>query len=323
MDRLPILKFQPICKPAIWGGRELERLFGRRPPGGDPVGESWEIVDLPGEQSAVADGPLAGTTLADLRRDRRDGLLGPVGLLEGRFPLLVKLLDARRTLSVQVHPDEAACRRVGGGARPKTEAWYVIERDPGAELFVGLREGVDRRLFEESLSQGEVEGLLNRVAVEPGDFVYLPAGTVHAIGAGLVLAEVQQSSDTTYRVFDWNRTGFDGRPRALHVPEALEAIAFGRGGAQPPFRGPASGRPGLRCPSFSMEIVGEDEGVVEISNPGPVALLGVRGGGRRTVSVAGGARGLSRGETLLVPACSSAKVALSAGTLAVLAVLVC
>jgi mannose-6-phosphate isomerase len=322
MDDLPLLRFEPICKPAIWGGRELERLFGRRLPEGVPVGESWEIVDLPGERSAVVDGPLAGATLADLRRDRRDELLGPVGLLEGRFPLLLKFIDARRTLSVQVHPDAAACRRLGGGARSKTEAWYVIDREPGAALYVGLREGVDRPRLERSLAAGDVERCLVRVAVEPGDFVHLPAGTVHAIGGGVVLAEVQQSSDTTYRLFDWNRVGLDGKPRTLHVDQALDSIDFSRGGS-PSCLGSASGRPGLRCPAFSMELVGEDEGAASISDPGPVALLGVRGGGRRTVSVAGEARDLFRGETLLVPACSSAKVALSAGSLAVLAVLLC
>ncbi|HUT78965.1 MAG TPA: class I mannose-6-phosphate isomerase, partial [Polyangia bacterium] len=205
--------------------------------------------------------------------------------------------------------------------RPKTEAWYVIERDPGAALFVGLQEGVDRRLFEESLSRGNVEDLLRRLPVEPGDFVFLPAGTVHAIGAGIVLAEVQQASDTTYRVFDWNRPGLDGRPRTLHVAEALEAIDFGHGGPAS-CRANASGRPGLRCPAFSMELVGEDEGPAEIGDTGPVALLGVRGGGQRTVSVAGETRDIGRGETMLVPASSSGRVTLSAGGLAVLAVLI-
>jgi mannose-6-phosphate isomerase len=319
MSDLPILKFEPILKPTVWGGRELARLFGRRLPGDGPFGESWELVDLPGEGSVVADGPLLGATLADLRRDRPEELLGPASLLEGRFPLLLKFIDARRTLSVQVHPDEAACARLGGGARPKTEAWYVIDREPGAALYVGLREGVDRALFEDGLSQGTLEDLLRRVPVEPGDFVHLPAGTVHAIGAGIVLAEVQQASDTTYRVFDWNRVGLDGKPRALHVAEALEAIDFaGEASAS----GSRASRVGVRCPEFAIDLVGQGEGAAEFSNLGPVALMGVSGTGRRTVRAAGEERPLVAGETLLIPASGSGEIELSTGDLGALVIMI-
>ena len=187
----PLMRFAPIYKHVVWGGRRLGPLLGRDLPGEDPVGESWELVDLPDDQSAVVGGPIDGATLGELRGAQQAELMGETGLLEGRFPLLLKFIDAARTLSVQVHPDEDACARLGGGARPKTEAWYIIDREPGASLYAGLRPGVTRERFAEAISGGEVEQLLHRLPVEPGDFVYLPSGTIHAIGEGIVLAEVQ------------------------------------------------------------------------------------------------------------------------------------
>lgn len=320
MSSMPPLRFAPIYKHVVWGGRRLGRLLGRELPGAEPVGESWEVVDLPGDQSTVDRGPLTGATLGALRDERREELLGEVALLDGRFPLLLKFIDAAQTLSVQVHPDPDSCARIGGGARPKTEAWYIIDREPGAGLYVGLRPGVTREILAEAIERGEVEPLLHRLAVEPGDFVYLPAGTVHAIGAGIVLAEVQQSSDTTYRVFDWNRVGLDGKPRQLHVAEALASIDYARVGP-PEIARPASGRDGISCASFDMELIDERGGPAELSGPGPLALMVVRGGGAVAVAVEGETSVLALGETLLVPACTSGRVRVEcsggAGVLAV------
>jgi len=302
-----LLRFEPIYKHVVWGGRRLEPLLGRVLPGLDPVGESWEVVDLPDDQSTVVGGPLAGETLGGLRSDRRDELMGTAGLLGGRFPLLLKFIDAARTLSVQVHPDEEACIRLGGGARPKTEAWFIIDRDPGAVLYVGLRPGVTRDSFARAIEQGNVDELLHRLPVEPGDFVFLPSGTIHAIGEGIVLAEVQQSSDTTYRVFDWNRVGLDGKPRQLHVAEALESIDFDQVGP-PDIVRPASGRDGVRCSSFEMELVRASGAGTELVGRGPLAVMGVRGDGDAELKAGGDTAALGLGQTILVPDSAAERV---------------
>ena len=294
-----ILKFEPIYKGTVWGGRRLEVLLSRELPGDGPVGESWELVDLPEDQSPLIGAASGAATLGDLREREGADLMGGAPLLEGRFPLLFKFIDANRTLSVQVHPDEEACARLGKGARPKTEAWYIIEARPGAALFVGLKPGVDREAFGAALEKGTVEDLLHRLPVEKGDFVFLPAGTIHAIGEGIVLAEVQQSSATTYRVFDWNRVGLDGKPRQLHIEEALEATDFERVG-KPDAPSPASGRPGVSCPFFEMELV--EGGGVKLHGAGPLVLMGVSGDGAATVRASGLAEELTLGRTLLVPA---------------------
>jgi mannose-6-phosphate isomerase len=320
-DDLPILKLVPLLKPAIWGGRRLAASLGRALPEGVDVGESWEVVDLSGDQSLVADGPLAGTTLGDLRVARAASLLGAASLLDGRFPLVLKFIDARTALSVQVHPGPDACRRLGSGARPKTEAWYVIAADPGSVLYAGLVPGVDRGAFEAAIAGGDVERTLHRREVRAGDVVFVPAGTAHAIGGGILLAEVQQSSDTTYRVFDWNRVGADGRPRPLHVEQALASIDFSRAG-EPVFGPPRSSRPGVMCPEFTMELLAPEEVAAgcTLSSSGPVALMGVGGGGSAVVRAGDASRRIGLGETLLVPACRAGRVEVGQGTLAILAV---
>jgi mannose-6-phosphate isomerase len=300
-DILPPFKFVPLIKPLPWGGRKLQSLFGKPLPDDLPCGESWEVVDLPDDQSRVADGPLAGTTLAELAASHREQLLGETDLLLGRFPVLFKLIDAKQTLSVQVHPDEECAERLGGGARPKTEAWYILHAAPGARLYLGLKEGVGRAELERALESGEVAELLYEVRVQPGDFVYLPSGTLHAIGGGLVLAEIQQASDTTYRVFDWNRVGLDGKPRQLHVQEALASIHFDVRG-KPDHMAPRSGRPGILCSAFSFERVGLGPGDQAVLDAGRARIICcVEGTG--TVTHAGGDPiGLGLGATCLVPA---------------------
>lgn len=218
------LSFHPIFKERVWGGRELQRRYGKLLPPGAPIGESWEICDRPEEASVVANGPLAGRDLHWLVEHRQRELLGSIRPPRGRFPVLAKILDARERLSLQVHPPPAVAARLGG--EPKTELWYIADAAPGAEVFVGLRRGVTRTEFEHRLSEGTVAECLHRLSVQTGDAILLPSGRVHALGAGLVIFEVQQNSDTTYRVFDWNRVGLDGQPRELHVTQALESINF-------------------------------------------------------------------------------------------------
>ena len=223
-----------------WGGRTLERILGFVLPPGVPVGETWEIVDRAAENSVVAEGAQRGRSLRELMETHADAILGdaPAGK-EGRFPVLVKYIDASENLSVQVHPDEDSAGRLGGGAEAKTEAWYVIDAAEGGALYCGLRPDVRAEDFgriarstsispaSPDSSGGEIVGALARWEVRAGDCMAVPGGTVHAIGAGVTILEVQQNSDTTYRLYDWGRVGLDGRPRETHVEQALVCARFG------------------------------------------------------------------------------------------------
>ena len=223
MELYPLV-FHPILKERIWGGRELERLYQKPLPPGKPIGESWEISDRPGDASVIANGPLAGKDLRWLMENLSAELLGSARAAGTPFPLLVKILDARDKLSLQVHPPAAMAAQLKG--EPKTEMWYITDATPEADLFVGLKRGVRREEFERRLADGTVAECFQRLPVKAGDVMFLPSGRVHAIGAGNVIFEIQQNSDTTYRVFDWNRVGLDGKPRELHVPQSLASIDF-------------------------------------------------------------------------------------------------
>jgi mannose-6-phosphate isomerase len=218
------LTFKPILKERVWGGRNLESLYHKPLPPGVPIGESWEISDRPGDVSIIANGPLAGRDLHWLMENHAAELLGPGHNKSERFPLLIKILDAQEKLSLQVHPPPDKAQQLGG--EPKTEFWYVADAAPGAELFVGLKQGVTRPEFERKIKDGTVADCVHQIAVEKGDAMFLPSGRVHALGAGNVIFEIQQNSDTTYRVFDWNRVGLDGKPRELHIAQSLASINF-------------------------------------------------------------------------------------------------
>lgn len=269
------LTFEPIYKEKVWGGRRLEAL-GRALPGGPdtPVGESWEIVDLEATspagggggaaRSVVANGPLAGRTLGDLVRERARALLGdgrPAA--GGGFPLLVKYLDARENLSVQVHPSPDYAAR-HPEAHLKSEAWYVVRADEDARIWVGVRAGTTREALAAAVRSGTVERLLLSVPARVGECHYLPSGTCHALGAGVLVAEVQTPSDTTFRVFDWGRTG-----RELHLEAALECIDFGpldASSRQPGTQsreGAATVRPLARAPAFSIDEWRAEAGVTQ------------------------------------------------------------
>ena len=229
------LTFVPHLKEYLWGGRSLERLFGRQLPDG-PLAESWEISGHPAGLSRVEVGPLAGRGLPDLVAEFGEQLVGRHGehaVERGEFPLLVKLLDASHALSVQVHPDDKCAAAHGLGESGKTEMWYVLHAEPGARIIHGLAPGTDRKALRSAMAAGRVQDVLNRARVRPGDAILVPAGTVHGILSGVVLVEIQQCSNTTYRIYDWDRAGPDGRPRELHIDRALEAIHFGRATAVP------------------------------------------------------------------------------------------
>jgi mannose-6-phosphate isomerase len=215
--------FSPLYMTRVWGGRSLAENYHRPLPDQQPYGESWEISDRQDEQSLVLDGPLAGKSLHDLWTDQREVIFGE-NLTGDRFPLLIKILDARDDLSIQVHPPQEIAPSLGG--EPKTEMWYIADCDPGAKLYIGLKNGATRESFEQSITEGTVEEQVHAVQPEPGDSIFIPSGRLHAIGAGFLIYEIQQNSDTTYRVFDWNRLGLDGKPRDLHVAESLASIDF-------------------------------------------------------------------------------------------------
>jgi mannose-6-phosphate isomerase len=232
MQPLYPLEFRPLLKRYLWGGRRLGSVLGKPLGEGDDYAESWEICDHGADQSIVAAGPLAGQTLGQLIAERGAELLGRHAP-RSRFPLLFKFLDAQKTLSVQVHPDDARAARQTPPDLGKTEAWVVLAAEPGSLIYAGLKRGFDRHAFERELARGACELCLHRFEPKPGDCVFLPAGMVHAIGAGLLVAEIQQASDTTFRLFDWNRIGADGKPRQLHLNEAIEAIDYDLGPAAP------------------------------------------------------------------------------------------
>ena len=217
------LTFQPIFLERIWGGRRLETQFGKSLPAGMHIGESWEIVDRPEAQSIVRDGPLRGKTLHELWVQYRQEIFGNAPDAP-RFPLLIKLLDAHEKLSLQVHPPERVAAKLEG--EPKTEFWYVAAADPDAGLFVGLKEAMTREQFEGALRSGTIAEHVHTIRVKGDDAMFLPAGRLHAVGAGNLLIEIQQNSDTTYRVYDWDYVDEKGKPRQLHVDQALECIDF-------------------------------------------------------------------------------------------------
>ena len=221
MDRLYPYLLQPKLTPAIWGGDALVRTYGKHGDASETIGESWECWD----ENRIENGALRDETLADLRAQLGTQLTGPIDPTR-IFPVLTKLIDARAPLSVQVHPDDAYAQRVEHQANGKTECWYILACEPGAELVLGWTRDTSRDEYERRVADGTLGELLRRVPVKPGEAYYLPAGTLHAIGAGIQLFETQQASDLTYRIFDWNRVGPDGKPRELHVAKAADVLDY-------------------------------------------------------------------------------------------------
>ena len=298
------LRFEPILKQLIWGGRKLGSLLGKSIGEGSQFAESWEISDHRADVSRVAEGSLAGLTLRELMVEHGEALFGPaIGPL-AQFPLLIKFIDARQDLSVQVHPDDAL-GRVLVDDNGKTETWVILQADPGSRIYAGLRAGVTRADMVRAIDEGTVESLLHSFPACPGDCILIPAGTVHAIGAGVVLAEVQQMSDATFRLHDWGRVGTDGQPRQLHLDESLQAIDYNAGPVEPMRTRPVAIAGGTReslaqSAYFALERLNLN-GPTPVGDPARFTIvIGLEGAAAVRSSTASVAIGL--GQTLLLPA---------------------
>ncbi|SHK20363.1 mannose-6-phosphate isomerase, type 1 [Rubritalea squalenifaciens DSM 18772] len=258
------ITFSPHYMERVWGGRSLESTYARKLPKADtPYGESWEISDRPEAQSVVDHGHYAGKSLHDLWRDYRGEIFGED--IEGeRFPLLIKILDARSDLSIQVHPPAQIAPAMGG--EPKTEMWYIADADPNAKIYVGLKKGVTKESFEQALKEGRCEETVHAIHPKTGESIHIPSGRLHAIGSGLLIYEIQQNSDTTYRVYDWNRLGLDGKPRDLHIEESLECIDFED--FEPTMDTP-QGHTLAKCPYYHVEKLALSESA-SVGNPDPL-----------------------------------------------------
>lgn len=287
----------------MWGGRSLAPRLGLQPDFEGPLGETWELSDYPGEETEVRGGTLDGVSLRDLMTEHAVALLGDSRPdPDGRFPLLVKFIEAAADLSVQIHPPDGPLSPTGVG---KTEAWYVLGTEPGAAVICGLKAGTDRAVFEAEAADARVREHLHEFAVEEGDCIFVPSGQTHAIRAGVTLCEVQQTSDVTFRMYDWDRLGLDGKPRETHVEQACSVVDY----ALPP--GEASRAPEgeaqavlADCPYFRLELLRPGGEGVEIPRDGLARTVSVVSGSGHVASPdkAFAARTLEFGDTLLIPA---------------------
>ena len=251
------LLFEPNLHPTVWGGKQI-RTYKNLQPSDEPIGESWEVSVVPSSVSIISNGAFKGLPLDMVVREHGAELLGKSVLeqYKGEFPLLVKFIDAADDLSIQVHPNDEMAQRVEG-KNGKTECWYIIKAAPGAYLYAGMKENITQDEYVKRVEDGTICDVLAKHQVKTGDVFYLPAGRVHAIGGGILLAEVQQNSDVTYRIFDYNRPGLDGKPRQLHTDKALQAIDFN---VQDEYRtiytnAEQRANPCIESPFFTMRIV--------------------------------------------------------------------
>lgn len=317
------LRFTPLFTKNLWGGRRLPD-FLRQPQPDHPhaIGEAWVLSDVDGSPSRVADGPLKGTTLRELMADKPERILGSAKPINGRFPLLLKFIDARQELSVQVHPDDERAARTKPGASGKTEAWVILESNPAtSRIYSGFRHGVTDETFRAALSEKTTPGTLHSFTPTPGDCVFLRAGTVHAIGADILLFEVQQTSDITYRLYDWDRVDpITKQPRELHIEQGLAVANFASGPcpAQPARRLHAGCEQLAACEYFTLHrwntdrrftvgAAGECRIVVVLESPG-----------RSTIKWSEHVDDLQTGDVLLLPAESGACEILPSGTITLL-----
>lgn len=302
MTQLPPLRFRPLIRNYLWGGRRLGTELGKPIGNVESAAESWEVVDHGADQSVVVGGPFAGHSLHDLVIRHGAELFGR-HFPRQQFPLLLKLLDCQKTLSVQVHPNDQQAAKLTPPDLGKTEAWVVLAAEPGSKIFAGLKPGVDRQALERAIAKGTCDECLYQFEPHVGDCLLIEAGTVHALGAGLLIAEIQQASDTTYRLFDWNRVDRDGKSRELHIEQALEVIDFSRGPVEAVRLSPLP-KGGVTCLAACDKFVLDRREIVvrqQLPRDERFHILAVVDGSIEMQSTAG-TQQLKRGDTALVPA---------------------
>lgn len=296
-DLYPLL-MQPTLHTRVWGGRTLETRYGKRLPTSEPYGESWELHDT----STVANGALSGHTVGALTQEYGAALIGPDADPSQGFPLLIKLLDCHDWLSVQVHPDDALALELEGEPRGKTEAWVLLDAVPGAKIVVGIKGGTDTDGLAAAIRENRLEPLLTYREVRDGEVVFMAAGTVHALGPGVLVYEVQQSSDQTYRMYDWGRVGLDGQPRQLHIEKSLRAARLG---VTPPVSHLDKAAPGGKILDSDYFITTRHapDGTPEHLDTGGRRFHAITcTDGTLRVGWPGGEVAFSAGETVLIPA---------------------
>jgi len=295
------LLFHPIYQERVWGGRTFERALNRKLPTAKVIGESWEVVDRPEAQSVVARGAHAGRALTDLMATHGRALMGGAWSAGRAFPILVKWLDCRERLSLQVHPPAEVASQLDG--EPKTENWFVAEATTDAGLVLGLKQGVTRDGFERAIHEQTLENCVHRFPVRAGDSLLVRSGRLHAIDAGCLILEIQQNSDTTYRVYDWGRVGIDGKPRQLHVAESMQCIDFDD--VEPsPVRLPAGDALLAECAEFRLRRFEREPGATVVAGDipaGEARLVHVVAGELDVVGETGRGK-IVAGENLLLPA---------------------
>jgi mannose-6-phosphate isomerase len=299
----------------VWGGRRLGEALGKPLPDAGPYGESWEVSDHASHRSVVCDGPAVGRTLRELLEADRAALLGPAASLPA-FPWLIKYLDCHDWLSVQVHPDDEKAARLWPGEAGKTEAWFVLDAAPEGRIYAGLRPGVDGEGLRAALRDGTAADCLHSFRPRPGDCLFLPAGTVHAVGGGVLIAEVQQTSDATFRLYDWDRRDAAGKSRALHVEESFACVDWSAGPVRPVHAEGYPEAPGaapdprpvrqelVHCRYFTLDYVRQSEPFT-VGGTGRLQAVVVLHG-RGQLDAAGGSHALGVGDTLLLPAAMAA-----------------
>ncbi len=300
------IKFKAIYKERIWGGDELQKTFNRKlPQTNEPIGESWEISGVSGDESVVVNGNLKGNSLSELVEIYMDELVGErvYERFSTEFPLLIKLIDAADNLSIQVHPDDelSAARH---GAYGKTEMWYVLSAKEGARLYMGFNENVDKAKYMEYLKDDKLEELLASYEVKAGDTFFIPAGTIHAIGAGILIAEIQQTSDVTYRVYDFGRVDSQGKTRELHTDLALDAIDYNVREDLVVTKGAEKNKSVQiqSCPYFASELIEVDQSMsVDYASRDSFTIY-ICLEGEVEIATARGSEKISKGESILLPA---------------------
>ncbi len=305
MNQLYPLKFRPIFKDKIWGGDKINSVMGLDYGSLPNCGEAWIVSGVDGDSSEVTNGFLAGNELNELVEVYMGELVGEANYerFGNEFPVLVKILDARDWLSVQVHPDDQLAAERGLG-RGKTEMWYVLDAEPGSELISGFSKEITKEEFQERIANGTIKEVMNYEEVKKGDLFFMPAGRVHALGPGILLAEIQETSDTTYRIYDWDRTDDKGNPRELHIEESIEAVDYSKSNqAKTLYQRKPKGTTSLvKCPHFTTNLVDVTEPIAKDYSAldSFVILICLDGAVRLESEV--GVEVLTKGETVLIPA---------------------